>query len=117
IGDGLRGRSDGDFVDEFANYWGRSSILVDLPPDFEGLAEIRWIAFGPAPDLALLCARGQLAASFAAADAANRGQRPKPASEPCFVVRVRRDLGSDWDGAALPGDLKALAQFLERIRK
>jgi molybdopterin/thiamine biosynthesis adenylyltransferase len=117
IGDGLRSRSDGDFVDEFANYWGRSSILVDLPPDFEGLAEIRWIAFGPAPGLALLCAKGQLATSFAATHAANRGAGSKPVSEPCVVVRVQRDLGLDWDGAALPGDLKALAQFLEHVGK
>jgi molybdopterin/thiamine biosynthesis adenylyltransferase len=117
IGQGLRGRSDADFAVEFANYWGGSSVLMDLPPGFEGQAAINWIAMAPgdAPAIGVLALKEKLSPSFSRAHAKNRGDKAKPVTELCVVVRTERALGSDSDGRALPGDLKALSEFLAGV--
>lgn len=117
IGQALRGRLDGDFAAEFANYWGGSSVLVDLPTDFAGAASIEWIAFGHGSErpMAVLTGKGKLAPSFRLAHAKNRGEKDRPISELCIVVRTARTLGAEWNGNPLPRDLKELSEFLAGI--
>ena len=46
--DSLAGRLDDDFADEFAAHWGESWMLYDLPADFTGWGEIRYVKLGNA---------------------------------------------------------------------
>lgn len=118
IGDGLRGRLDDDFVDEFTNYWGGSAALIDLPANFEGAGEIYLVAFRKetGAEIGVLCAKGNLASSFRAAHVSNRGLRADPVCSPCLVVKAGRDLGTDWEGG-LPRNLEGLSKFLGSIGK
>jgi len=117
IGQGLRGRSDADYAAEFASYWGGSSVLVDLPPRFEGQASVNWIAMarGDVPAIGVLTLKEKLSSAFSRAHAINRGDKANPPAELCVVVRTERALGSDSDGRALPRDLKALSEFLAGV--
>lgn len=44
--DAVRGRSDGDFADEFQTYWADTFLLVDLPAEFTGRAKVRFLQLG-----------------------------------------------------------------------
>ena len=116
LGDGLRGRTDADFVDEFANYWGQGpAILIDLPIDFAGEAAIFGVAFAQDRETYLLAEKGKLAPSFRSAHVVSRRTDMQPISVPCTVLRVDHNLGALWRGSALPGNLEELSQFLEEI--
>ncbi|WP_036012231.1 ThiF family adenylyltransferase [Bradyrhizobium yuanmingense] len=116
LGDGLRGRSDLDYVDEFSQYWAAGpSILVDLPEGFRGDGEIFYVGLSrTAKDKLVLAPKDGLAPSLKALHAANRGIKATPETAPCRIVRVDRDLGADR-GGALPRNLRGLAAFLDRI--
>ncbi|WFU26746.1 E2/UBC family protein [Bradyrhizobium sp. CB1717] len=115
LGDGLRGRSDVDFIDEFSQYWADGpAILVDLPIDFQGDGKIFDVALsGTARETLVLAAEDGLAPSLLAMHQANRGTKPLPRTTPCRVVRINRDLSAD--GGALPRNLRDLAAFLDKI--
>jgi molybdopterin/thiamine biosynthesis adenylyltransferase len=117
LGDGLRGRSDLDYVDEFSEYWADGpAILVDLPPDFRGDGEIFYVALSKTTgsETLILAPKGSLAPSLKAMHAASRGIKAALDSTPCRVVRVNGDLGRDG-GSALPRHLEGLSAFLEKI--
>lgn len=116
LGDGLRGRSDLDYVDEFSQYWGNGpSILVDLPKDFRGDGEIFFVGLSrTANDKLVLAPKDGLAPTLKAQHAANRGIKALPESVPCRIMRVERDLGADG-GGALPRNLRGLDAFLDGI--
>lgn len=117
LGDGLRGRSNLDYVDEFSEYWadGGPSILVDLPDGFRGDGEIFHVGLSQtAKDVLVLAPKNGLAPSLKALHVANRGIKAIPGTVPCRIVRVDHDLGNDG-GESLPRDLRGLAAFLSQI--
>lgn len=117
LGDGLRGRSDIDYIDEFGEYWANGpAILVDLPSDFRGDGEIFNVALSRTTDseTLVLAPKDGLASSLKAMHTASRGIRAVVASKPCRILRVDRDLGGDG-GGALPRELGSLSAFLDRI--
>lgn len=115
LGDGLRGRSDPDYVDEFSEYWADyPAILVDLPSNFHGDGEIFDVALSrTARDTLVLAAKDDLAPSLVAMHKANRGIKAVPSTTPCRVVRIDRDLSAN--GATLPRNLRSLAAFLDKF--
>jgi hypothetical protein len=115
LGDGLRGRSDLDYADEFGQYWADSpSILVDLPHDFRCDGEIFYVRLSRTTDrdTLVLAPKNGLALSLKAMHTACRGTKVVD-STPCRIVRVDRDLGDN--GGALPRNLQSLSAFLEEI--
>lgn len=116
LGEGLRGRSDLDYIDEFGQYWAAGpSILVDLSEGFRGDGEIFHVGLSQtASDKLVLAPKDGLAPSLKALHAANRSTKATPQSMPCRIVRVDSDLGADR-GGALPRNLRSLAAFLDRI--
>lgn len=115
LGDGLRGRSDSDYVDEFGQYWAdKPAILVDIPSDFRGDGEIFYVALSRTTEseTLVLAPKNGLAPSLKALHAACR--RTTVDSTPCRIVRVDCDLGRDG-GGALPRNLQELSAFLEKI--
>lgn len=115
LGDGLRGRSDSDYVDEFGQYWAdKPAILVDLPGDFRGDGEIFHVGLSRTQETLVLAPRNGLASSLKARHEACRGTKATINSTPCRIARVDHDLGGDG-GGALPRNLQDLCAFLEKI--
>ena len=114
LGDAVRGKLNDDFADEYANYWSAKTLLVDLPPDTIGEAEISWVSLDRR-DLAgtpILARKGKLARSFRDAHERARGPGAKPSSEACWVVGVDAPLGFDPKASVPPRDLAGLLAFL-----
>jgi Prokaryotic E2 family B/ThiF family len=113
--DALRGRSDQDFAAEFLGYWAEQFALVDLPPDFEGGATVRWLNLhGDDYVMPLLVQSADLAESFIRAHRAGSGSTIPPLSESCQVVAVNDNLTLDPSGAWPPADIAALKKWLDR---
>ena len=115
LGDAVRGRLNDDFAEEFANYWSPTTLLVDLPVQVDGEAEIFWVALneGDKDGTPILARKGKLARSFRDTHERSRGYRAKPNSEACWVVTVDRQLGSDPNSSVPPRDLGQLIAFLK----
>lgn len=111
ISDGLKGKLDADFAAEFANYWSKIPVFVDLPSDFSGPAEISAIAIRPKSTQLILATKGKLAASFMDTHRLNDKHGADPVTIECHVIKADALLGSDWDGRLLPTTLKQLSRF------
>jgi hypothetical protein len=117
LGDGLRGRLHADFAAEFANYWSRSPLLVDLPPAFTGLGSIYWVALNPDDkrEIAILTRKDKLARAFRDAHARSRGAKAKPIAELCIVANTIDNLGLNPEVSWSPRTLKSLLAFFRGI--
>ena len=106
LGAALRGDLDRDFADEFESYWGGRFALVDLPQDFEGEAEVRYVDLHrnmpPFPVLASRHSWLWERASF---------KYRSQSSEYALVVRTQRVLSIDPLGAWPPKNLKEFSNW------
>lgn len=89
--DALRGRSDGDFANEFQGYWGEKYLSVDLPPAYTGKAKIHFYKWrAEQKTKSILC----LEDSWLIAYYENQPGF-ELATEDCLVVQVREPLTLD----------------------
>jgi molybdopterin/thiamine biosynthesis adenylyltransferase len=96
VRDGVRGRSNADFADEFQAYWATSFTLVDLPEGYTGPASITYVVLNkggrPTPVLS--------AKSSWLVNADRRTGKQKGSQEPVAVVQLDGALsinpGAPW---------------------
>jgi molybdopterin/thiamine biosynthesis adenylyltransferase len=115
LGDAVRGRLNADFAAEYVNYWSSSPLMVDLPADFAGEAAIYLVALNcnDKDGMPILARKNKLARSFRDAHERSRGKGAKPHSEPCWIVKSDRILGSDPDAARPPRSLARLRRYID----
>jgi molybdopterin/thiamine biosynthesis adenylyltransferase len=107
--DAIRGRSDGDFADEFQAYWGTVTAYIDLPDGYEGPATVKYITLvedgKPVPvvatDESWLVERDR------------RRHVDKSDGEQVEVIRIDRPLSVDPALPWPPTSLLALNKWLE----
>jgi molybdopterin/thiamine biosynthesis adenylyltransferase len=107
--DAIRGRSDGDFADEFQAYWGTVSAYIDLPDGYEGPATVNYITLvdegKPVPVVATA------ASWLVERDRRHRGDKSE--GERVQVIRIERPLSVDPALPWPPTSLLALNTWLE----
>lgn len=115
LGDAVRGKLNDDFANEYANYWSMTALLVDLPPNANGEAEIFWVSLSRDDEngIPILTRKNKLARSFKDAHERARGKGSKPSSELCWVVTVDRQLGLDPNLSVPPRNLAKLITFMK----
>ncbi|MDB6147561.1 MAG: dinucleotide-utilizing enzyme, partial [Spartobacteria bacterium] len=113
--DAVRGKLNEDFADEYANYWSTTTLLVDLPSDANGEAEIFWVHLSgeDKEGTPILTRKSKLARSFKDAHERALGNGSKPQSETCWVITIDRQLGLDPNSATPPRNLAKLIAFME----
>lgn len=107
--DAIRGRSDGDFADEFQSYWGTVIAYIDLPDGYEGPATVKYITLAddgkPVPvvatDRSWLVERDK------------RRHVDKSDGERVEVIRINRPLSVEPALPWPPTSLLALNKWLE----
>lgn len=110
--DGMRGRLDADFADEFRVYWGLVPVLVDLPESFAGDATINVSKPDRRGEVQIVLTRG---ASWLTTSGTTKGTyRPKEGL-PCRVVKTDKRLTINPDSHWPPDTLADLNVWLEWI--
>lgn len=111
--DGMRGRLDADFADEFRVYWGLVPVLVDLPEAFLGDATVTVRESDERGEPQIVLSKG---ASWLTEDPApGQGKRKQALGLPCRVVRTNKRLTINPEGNWPPETLAELNVWLEWI--
>jgi Prokaryotic E2 family B/ThiF family len=109
--DAVRGRLDEDLVGEFGEYWSDGTVLIDLPEDFEGDAEIKLLKFEKNRETILL-SNGK--SRFLSLHKRNDARDPDPEGKLCPVIRVPA-LSFDPKQSWPPKNLAELNTWLKQV--
>jgi hypothetical protein len=114
--DAVKGRSDADFVEEFAAYWGGDYVYVDLD-DGARAGEIAWVALRPepAPVTGILTAKSALATTFLDRHRESTRRGEPPQTQPCPILDLEVALTVDPRRAWPPTTLGALCTWLDQV--
>jgi molybdopterin/thiamine biosynthesis adenylyltransferase len=111
--DAVNRRLDEDLGGEFGAYWSDGTVLIDLPEDFEGDAEIQLLKFDKRPDReAILVSNGT--SKFLSLHKRNDRLDPDPEGHLCPVIRVPA-LSFDPKQSWPPKNLAELNAWLKKV--
>ncbi|AZO34028.1 MAG: hypothetical protein EOS76_06845 [Mesorhizobium sp.] len=111
--DGMRGRLDADFADEFQVYWGLVPVMIDLPVGFTGDAKINVSEPDGRGEAQIVLTRG--ASWLTKAPDPGKGRYKPSEGLPCRVVRTKKRLTINPDGHWPPDTLADLNVWLRWV--